>query len=398
MSEPYEDFLSQARQAGEVDSEGTIKTDIESMRRKLASQLHGEEGLWLVCLLQSAIGAARVSLQTQMSRLQIAVTAEEYPTPATFAPYLLENQGGCSPREWSLLKSLLSLPPHLHLVWFGPDGKLSREKDGGWVFQAEEKLAKKSLQRFQVVNLQSRDNWTSTLRACSYRFPLPPYPLFLNKQRCWPELEGGGREKLLLKSGTPGSQLEIFASDTQGKVNSLVRLGLASKPFHRIVYLDRGARIHHQELPLESYFLCTEIFVDGCGLPTDLSGFSLRETRPSQERLEQTKLRVFRELRPILSKLISHPRLPRRFEEQRRQESVVSSAVALGGLSFLQVPFFHPFLTLGLATAVIGGMGIRSVVKKRREPWRGEYGLRRIRRDLVEIRKQIDGELETDLR
>jgi len=61
----------------------------------------------------------------------------------------------------------------------------------------------------------------------------------------------------------------------------------------------------------------------------------------------------------------------------------------------LQVPFFHPFLTLGVAAAVIGGIGLNSVVKKRREPWRGEYGLRRIRRDLVEVRKQIDSLLES---
>ena len=178
-------------------------------------------------------------------------------------------------------------------------------------------------------------------------------------------------------------------------MKSLVRLGLAPRPFHRIVYLDRGARIHHQDLPLESYFLCTEVFVNGRNLPTDLGGFSLRETDQSRALLEQTRLRVLRELRPILSKLISHPRLPQKFEEQRRQESVVSSAVALGGLSFFQVPFFHPFLTLGVAAAVIGGIGLNSVVKKRREPWRGEYGLRRIRRDLVEVRKQIDSILES---
>lgn len=394
MSDGYQDFLSEARKAGEIDSEGTIRTDVESMRKKLASQLHGQEPLWLVSLLQSAVGARRVGLQTQASRLQLAVTAEDFPTPASFAPYLLENQGGCSAREWSLLKALLSLPSHYHISWIGPDGKLQRERSGGWRLSTDEKLGKKTLHRFQIANLHAR-NWTKTLTACSYRFPLPPYPLFLNKRRCWPELEAGGSEKLLLRSATPGKELDIFAADTQGKMGFLVRLGLAPRPFHRIVYLDRGARIHHQELPLESYFLCTEVFVNGQDLPTDLGGFSLRETNQSRARLEQTRLRVLRELRPILSKLISHPRLPQRFEEQRRQESVVSSAVALGGLSFLQVPFFHPFLTLGVAAAVIGGIGLNSVVKKRREPWRGEYGLRRIRRDLVEVRKQIDTVLES---
>lgn len=395
MSDEYQDFLTEARRAGEIDSEGTIQTDVRSMRRKLAGQLHGQEPLWLVSLLQASVGAKRVSLQTQASRLQIAISTEEFPTPASFAPYLLENQGGCSAREWSLLKALLSLPSPFHLAWLGPDGKLTRERDGAWRLTTEEKLGKKGLHRFQIVNLQSRDNWTKALRACSFRFPLPPFPLFLNKQRCWTDLVAGGREKLLLRTATPGKELDVFASDTQGKMKSLVRLGLAPRPFHRIVYLDRGARIHHQDLPLESYFLCTEVFVNGRNLPTDLGGFSLRETDQSRALLEQTRLRVLRELRPILSKLISHPRLPQKFEEQRRQESVVSSAVALGGLSFFQVPFFHPFLTLGVAAAVIGGIGLNSVVKKRREPWRGEYGLRRIRRDLVEVRKQIDSILES---
>ena len=68
----------------------------------------------------------------------------------------------------------------------------------------------------------------------------------------------------------------------------------------------------------------------------------------------------------------------------------MGSAVALGGLAFLQLPFFPPLLTLGIGTAMATGMLVRAGLVRKHQPWRGEQGFHNIRRDLVEIRKTID--------
>jgi hypothetical protein len=387
----FERFLAQTKQQGKYDSTGAIRLDLAEMRAKLKAQFRGEIGLWLVCLLQSMAGAdiKKVTIDLQPGQLLISFhsTTGEYPTPGRFAPFLTETKTGSGKREWDLLRALLGLPPEMRFAWSGEDGTLKRSKEG-WSFVEEKRNKRRNL--IHVQNTHIRDNWNTTLATVRYRFPLPPFPLYINGQKSWKRLESGGKARLLFGKTVEGNEFFVDSWDISGRFDQIHRLGLEKEPSHRITFLQNGARVHEHKLDLETRLLSTEVFVSGQDLPVDLSGFSVRQSAETEALYDRYKKLVLSHLRDTFSNLISRPKLPTYWEEERRKESLVGSAVALGGLSFLQIPFFHPLLTLGATTLVLGGVGIRTMLKGKAEPWRGETGMRQVRRDLVEARKQID--------
>lgn len=390
----YEQFLRKECQQGELESSGAFQLNLPEMRRKLAAQFRGEEGLWLVCLLQSLVrsGVQKVSVDTQPGRMAISFKADAYPTPEDFAPFVTESKAGTNQRDWCLLRALLGLPPELRVSWFGPRGLLKR-KNGNW--SVSESSGRAGSHVFKIENFHARDNWRCTLLTLKKRIPLPPLALFIDSKLAWEDMEAGDSSKLLFCSTEPGEEFRVKTPTLNGKFAHIQRLGLQKSPVNKIVYLQDGARVHERELPFKTNSLSVDIFVSGQDIPVDLSGFAAHRSEELEAKLREQEGVLLEDLNKTFSSLISRPKLPLRLEEERRQEAVVSSAVALGGLSFLQVPFFHPLVALGTTFLILGGVGARALIKKKQEPWRGEHGMRQVRRDLVEARKEIVKLLES---
>ena len=370
------DFIENARGAGEFDSEGRFTTDLDSMREKLSAHLHGSPGIWLVALLQALtsckVGAVSMSRYSRnlelrfpsgglppLSRLHASLTSK---TPDSEASH-----------DKPLLRALTSLSPGFDLSWSFLGERLNRW-DNEWTL---DEVPTRELNRIDI-RAPKRTDWDDILGTLSQLYPLPPIALTLDGEKCWKHQECGRKSKLLFRRK---ANTESFC---------LMRLGLSKEPTHAIHFLSDGVIVHSEPLAFCSDLVCIDIFQAEPSLETDLTGLATRLNDRNKEVIKKHQSLILHELRDMLSDLISRPRLPLRYEEQQRYESAVGSAVALGGLAFLQLPFFPPLLTLGLGTAVATGMLVRAGLVRKRQPWRGEQGFHNIRRDLVEIRKPID--------
>lgn len=368
----YKHYLEEARNAGVVDGAGVFTADYESMKKKLSTQLHKKEGLWLVCLLQALQGP--VDLQTSPGKLMITFPSKGLPTPGEVSTQLMETDA--KPVNWLFIRAFLGLPSHLQVRWSGPDGTLSR-RNSTWAF---EEGTGPNRNQILVENFITRDNWQRTLQVCRSRIPLPPYPLTLNSHPCWRELEMGGTAQLLASRFLEGHELKLRAADLKKDAGGFLRLGLHSRPTHRLVYLNKGVRVHEHPLPFETKFLCSEVFLPGEALSTDLSGLQIRETEEKEKRVHADVKRVSNELRALCRELLSREELPLQREEKRRRDSLVGSVAALGGLSLVQLPFFSPLLTVGVVGMALGGTAAYLWRRSGSEPWRGKPEL--VRQDL----------------
>lgn len=380
----YEEFLNKAAGEGTFEDSGSIRIDLEGMRKKFGAGLR--EGKWAVALLQAAVTCEvkELHLSHRDSSLEFRFQNSLFPKPDRMAPLLVGEAQGAGSEQWVLLRALLRVPEPVQVEWFCGGSKLSR-KDGEWSL-----FTGLTGTDHRLLFSSKEHPWEQVLRTCRDDFPLPPLHLTLNGETCWQDLSAGSTRKLFFCHRAQGEELTIHTHDLRGRVGSLQRLGLCAAPFHQITFLRKGARIQHVILPFKTSFLCTEIFVSGEQLSTDVSGFQARHDDEGQTFLHERTVQALQNLRALLSHLISRPGMPLRREERQRRETAIGSAVALGGLALLQFPLLPPWITLSFAGLIAGGVGLRSVALRRSEPWRGEQGFHLIRRDLVELRKQVD--------
>ena len=370
------DFIEKARGAGEFDSEGKFTTDLDSMREKLSAHLHVTRGVWLVALLQTltACEISSISMSRYSRHLELRFpSADLPPLPRLHARLTSKARDGLTPQEQNLLRALISLTPGFDFSWSFLGQRLNRW-DGDWTI---DEVATRELHRIEI-RAPRRTDWDEILETASQLYPLPPLHLTLDGEKCWKHLECGRQSKLLFRR----------KADTEAWC--LIRLGLSKEPTHAVHFLKHGVIVHSEPLAFHSQLVCIDIFQAEPNLETDLTGLAIRLNGQNTGIIKRHQSLISGHLRELLSDLISRPRLPLRYEEQQRYESAVGSAVALGGLAFLQLPFFPPLLTLGIGTAMATGMLVRAGLVRKHQPWRGEQGFHNIRRDLVEIRKTID--------